>query len=393
MKSFPVLTLKKGREKSIINRHPWVFSGGVEKKPKAKEGDIVEVRSSENELLGYGHWAPDVSLACRMFAFTKEPIDIGESFWINKFSDAFFLRHNLPELRSTDAFRLIHAEGDGLPGMIVDIYGTTASVQLRTEGAAQLEGTLLKFLTEGMELENIFIRTEKKEFSDEENPGGKWVHGNEVKPVISENEMQFEVDVEGGQKTGFFLDQRDNRLMVSNFAYGKKVLNAFSYTGGFSVGALAGDAESVTSVEISKATSALCEKNIKLNFPKSTRHQMVTEDCFRYLKDMKQSAFDVIVLDPPAFTKHASTVDKAARGYKEINLKALQKVAAGGFLFTFSCSQHISKDLFRKIVFGAASDAGREVRVVAQLSQGGDHPVSIYHPEGEYLKGLALYVS
>jgi 23S rRNA (cytosine1962-C5)-methyltransferase len=271
--------------------------------------------------------------------------------------------------------------------VVVDIYGKAASVQLRTDGAITLLSAIENFLKSELGIESIYLRTEAKD-------GGKgtWTLGEGGENIFRENGLKFHSDIENGQKTGFFLDQRENRALLAKFSKDRKVLNAFSYSGAFSVYALHGGAKEVHSVDISGSATELAEKNVSLNFDDDSRHQAIKADCFQFLKEMETGTYDMIILDPPAFTKHISTVDKAARGYKEINMKAIQKVAENGYIFTYSCSQHISRDLFRKIVFGAAADAGREVRMVAQMSQGMDHPVDLFHPEGEYLKGLLLQV-
>jgi 23S rRNA (cytosine1962-C5)-methyltransferase len=390
--NYTQLVLKSGRERSVNNRHPWLFSGGVKFRPKATPGSIVAVTSNNGDLLGYGHYHPESTLICRMFAFTSEPIEITEAFWEEKLANAMAYRKQIfatteGGLEHTNGFRLIHAEGDGMPGVVADIYGKAASVQLRTDGAVTLLPVIQNFLVNELGIENIYLRTDHKD-------GGKgnWVLGEGGENIFVENGLKFHSDIENGQKTGFFLDQRENRAMLGTFSKGLRVLNAFSYSAAFSVYALAGGAREVHSVDISGAAVALAEQNVALNFGEDERHKAIKGDCFQFLKDLEPNTYDLIVLDPPAFTKHISTVDKAARGYKEINMKALQKVAENGFIFTYSCSQHISKDLFRKIVFGAAADAGREVRMVAQMGQGKDHPVDLFHPEGEYLKGLLLQV-
>lgn len=386
--SLPKLVLKSGRDRAVRNRHPWIFSGAVKTKPsKANEGDIVLVCDNEGEVLGLGHYAPKAALICRLFSFGSSVPEIDESFWKEKLRAAYHYRQSILDLNANTGYRLIHAEGDNMPGVIIDIYGDAASVQLRTKGTAQLAEVISSYLQTELAIKHIYLRTESKEDAD-----GEWVLGGETERTFKENGISFYVDIATGQKTGFFLDQRDNRALLREMAKDKKVLNTFSYSGAFSVFALAGGAKSVDSVDSSASATELADQNVRLNFPDTNKHQAIKADAFNFLKEMPDNAYDLIVLDPPAFTKHISTVQKAARGYKEINLKAMQKIAKGGLLFTFSCSQHISTDLFRKIVFGAAADAGREVRIVAQLSQAADHPVSIYHPEGEYLKGLVLYV-
>jgi 23S rRNA (cytosine1962-C5)-methyltransferase len=385
---YPALVLKSGRERSVINRHPWLFSGGIKTRPDAGAGEIVAVLSNKGDLLGYGHYHPQATLACRMFSFSREERTFDDSFWYGRLQAARSYRNQVLDTGQTDGFRLVHAEGDSLPGVVVDVFGEAASVQLRTAGAIQLYPVIAEFLQQEMGIYNIFLRTDRKEGGP-----GKWMDGKPGNYTFKENGLQFQADIEHGQKTGFFLDQRDNRTLLGQFAKDRRILNAFSYSGAFSVYALAGGAKSVHSVDISASATELANANVALNgLDKGDRHEAIKADCFKYLKEMEEGSYDLIVLDPPAFTKHISTVKKAARGYKEINLKAFQKVAPGGFVFTFSCSQHISRDLFRKIVFGAAADAGRPVRLVAQMSQGMDHPVDLYHPEGEYLKGLVLQV-
>lgn len=386
---YPILVLKSGRDRSIRNRHPWVFSGGVKQRPKASTGDIVAVHSNKGELLAYGHYAPDAALICRLFAFGEEERDINDAFWRNKLQLALRYRKESLHLGDTNGYRLVHAEGDGMPGVVLDLYGNAASLQLRTKGAQALLPLIQEFLVEEIGIEHLFLRKEKRKGQP---APGEWILGGLEQTTFRENGLSFLVDIEGGQKTGFFIDQRDNRALLREYSEGRTLLNAFSYSGAFSVAALAGNAKSVTSVDISAQAVEEARQNVTLNFGEVDHHEAVKADCFQYLKEMEDGRFDLIVLDPPAFTKHIRTVDKAARGYKEINLKAFQKIAPGGLLFTYSCSQHISKDLFRKIVFGAAADAGREVRIVCQMGQSPDHPVSIYHPEGEYLKGLLLQV-
>lgn len=393
MQEFPRLILKPGRDKAARNRHPWIFSGAVLRKPQADHGDIVAVAMDSGEILGFGHYAPDATLICRLFDFGAQTLDLaGGAYWQHKLQAALAYRRSVLDLSSTDGYRLVHAEGDSLPGVVIDLYADAASVQLRTAGARALEPQIRSFLVGQLGMKHIFVSTDKKDGKEELH--GQWVLGEPGERIFQENGLQFYVDIEMGQKTGFFLDQRDNRQALRLHARGRTVLNAFAYSGAFSAFALQGGAQHVASVDISAQATEYARRNVSLNFPGAdTPHEPIKADVFQYLKDMPVGKYDLIVLDPPAFTKHISTVDKAARGYKEINLKAMQKIAPGGLLFTFSCSQHISTDLFRKIVFGAAADAGREVRLVQQLSQAPDHPVSIFHPEGEYLKGLVLHVS
>ncbi|MEM6268795.1 MAG: class I SAM-dependent rRNA methyltransferase [Bacteroidota bacterium] len=385
--NYPQLVLKSGRERSVRNRHPWLYSGAIKTRPQAGVGDIVAICDNHGELLALGHYHPEATLACRIFAFTRKEISIDAAFWRQKLNAARAYRQQVLGSADTTGYRLIHAEGDGLPGVVLDIFGEVASLQLRTQGAIALYPIVEEFVRNELGIERLFLRTDRKE----DGPG-KWTVGGGNSAHFQENGLHFRADIEKGQKTGFFLDQRDNRALLREYAGGRRILNAFAYSGAFSVYALAGDAQLVHSVDISAAATALAQENVALNFAEEPRHEAIKADCFQFLKEMEPNAYDVIVLDPPAFTKHISTVKKASRGYKEINLKAFQKVTSGGYVFTFSCSQHISRDLFRKIVFGAAADAGRPVRLVATLSQGADHPVDLYHPEGEYLKGLVLQV-
>lgn len=388
--SFPVLRLRKGRERSLLNRHPYVFSGGIAAEPKAKDGEIVEVRGHGGEFLGYGHYAPGRNIRCRMFHF-GEPCAIDAAFWQERFERALRWRRSFIDPEQTTGYRLIHGEGDGLPGMVLDVYGEAASLQVRSAGLMPLLPQLQDWLKDRLNIRGLYLQTRK--VTQEKGEGGEWIFGEEMAAAeFLENGYTFTADIGRGQKTGFFLDQRDNREIVGKWSRGRKVLNAFSYSGAFSVYALGGGAEKVVSVDLSEEAIRQSEAHVEQNFGADAPHEALRADVFDYLREMPESAFDMIILDPPAFTKHRSTVDRAARGYKDINLRALRALPPGGLLFTFSCSQHVDTALFRKIVFGAAADAGRPVRVAAQLSQGPDHAFSIYHPEGEYLKGLMLQV-
>jgi len=385
--TFPNLILKKGKEKSFLNRHPWVFSGAVASLPNASEGGIVCILSHEKKIIGYGHYIPGSTICCRIFSF-GEKNDFNRAYWFEKFNAARLLREQwLPS--ETNGYRLLHAEGDHLPGLVTDIYGDAAVIQARTKGMQELLPILIEYLEEN----NIKHIAFKTDIHDEESDNIIWLKGNSPKAAFAENGIQFIADIEKGQKTGFFLDQRDNRFLLGSHCKGLSVLNTFSYTGGFSMYALKGGASRVVSVDLSKKALEIEKEIITLNNIDSSNHEAIATDCFDYLKQIPNDEFDVIVLDPPAFSKHISTVDKAARGYKEINLKALKKIKSGGLLYTFSCSQHISVTLFRQIIFSAAADSGRTVQVLHRLSQGPDHPTDLYHPEGEYLKGLLLKVS
>jgi 23S rRNA (cytosine1962-C5)-methyltransferase len=391
--SFPALVLKPGRERSLINRHPWVFSGAVGQEPKAEDGAIVQVTGADGSLLGYGHYSPLSQIRCRMFQFSQEALTFDDAYWQGRFDAALDLRESMLDLEETDGYRLIFAEGDGLPGVICDRYADSAVLQLRTAGARTLEALLVEWL-KGLGIEHIYLKGEKVE--SKKNPTGegdsRWLLGGvETMPFV-ENGLQFQALPVDGQKTGFFLDQRGSRELVMQRAEGRTVLECFSYTGGFGIYALAGGAASVTALDASAAALNQASEHAIANFGEEVPHSIVQADCFDYLKELEPEQFDLIILDPPAFSKRVGTVDKAARGYKDLNLKAIKKLPPGGLLFTFSCSQHVDRDLFRKIVYGAAADAKRTVRILGQMTQGADHPIDIYHPEGEYLKGIFLIV-
>ena len=389
---YPILQLKPKRERSILLKHPWIFSGGLERKPKANEGDIVEVRSHGNEILGYGFYSEKSQISCRMFDWQKKASEFEKAeYWTEKIKQALSLRKTILP-KNTDAFRLLHAEGDFLPGIIADVYANVVVLQILVRGIEQRKELIIEaFRRNGFE--NLYLKTKSSSQNIEEiSSSSGWLAGSgEGKVTAKEHNLLFNVDFAEGQKTGFFIDQRDNRNLLKDYSANKKVLNTFCYTGGFSVFALAGGATEVHSVDISAEAVRLAEENVKLNFP-NANHKGFAIDCFDYLKDMPENEYDVIVLDPPAFAKNARAVDNAARGYKQINMRAFKKIKPGGILFTFSCSQNISKDLFQKIVFGAAADVGRNVRIIHQLHQPADHPVNLYHPEGEYLKGLVLWI-
>ena len=387
------IKIKHGREKSFINRHPWIFSGALVTVPDYSNGEIVEAVTSDGAIIGYGFFSPASQITCRIFEFTSvRAADFDADYFSAKIRRASALRGRFINKEKTDCFRLIHAEGDFLPGLIIDVYGDTAVVQALIMGVELMLEDIADTL-ESLGYKNIFVKNSGANQVEGVCAGDYLLRGGEVERVeVLENSLKFTVDIAGGQKTGFFLDQRDNRELVRSLAQGKRVLNAFCYTGGFSVYALAGGAESVHSVDVSASAVDMTGENIILNSGETDRAVSIKADCFEYLREMDADFFDMIILDPPAFVKHASGVDKGARGYKDINLSALRRIKKDSLLLTFSCSQHVSQDLFRKIVFGAAADAGRNVRVLRQLSQGADHPVSIFHPEGEYLKGLLLHV-
>ena len=385
------IILKSGRERSLLNRHPWVFSGAVKVMPNAVSGEIVKVKTNSNELLGYGFFSPLSQITCRVFEFTQDETDINEAYWLNKIQKAYDLRKVIIDPTQTTIYRLLHAEGDFFPGVIVDVYADVAVVQLLVQGTEIIRDTICKGLYD-CGIKHIYLKTKSSSQNLESVVASGWVGEPKQMPIHAiENGIKFLIDVEKGQKTGFFVDQRENRKIVGEFSKGKKVLNTFSYSGGFSLYALEAGATLVHSVDSSKDAIDMCIQNVKENGYNDTKHLGIAEDVFEYMKK-NEVDYDIIILDPPAFAKSAKAVNNAARGYKNLNLVALQQIKPGGLLFTFSCSQHIDKDLFRKIVFGAAADAGRNVRVLRQLSQSEDHPINIFHPEGEYLKGLLLYV-
>jgi len=386
------IKIKKGRERSIRNRHPWIFSGALTSIPEYENGEIVEIISSSDEVLGYGFFSPRSQIVCRVFEFTEKKIAVFENdYFYNKIADALQLRKMLIG-KNTDCYRLVNAEGDFFPGLIVDIYGNVAVLQILVKGAELLLELIADSLT-GAGFRNICVKNPgANEVENVDIPFG-FIRGENISnTVVKENGLKFTVDTEHGQKTGFFIDQRENRELLKIFSAGRRVLNAFCYTGGFSVYALAGGAELVHSVDISGDAIEMTSVNIGINSSDRGNHKAIKADCFEYLRSMEENFYDLIVLDPPAFVKSSRGVEKGARGYKDINLSAMRKVKSDSLIFTFSCSHHVNADLFRKIVFSAAADSGRSVRVLAQLSQGKDHPFSIYHPEGEYLKGLLLHV-
>jgi 23S rRNA (cytosine1962-C5)-methyltransferase len=388
------IILKSGRDRSVINRHPWLFSGGVKQLPEAQNGDIVAVRDNQNNLLGYGFFSPQSQIVCRIFEFTNQTMDFSKSdYWYQKIQRAYNLRKQHILSADTNAYRLLHAEGDFFPGVIADVYGEMAVVQLLIKGTEKIAEHIIHSLQQ-LGIRYVYLKNKQTPGFKEDValPNGFLTTSVlEGSLTVQENGLSFLIDFEKGQKTGFFLDQRDNRALVKQYAKGKKVLNAFSYTGGFSVYALAGGAANVHSVDISKDAVRIGDENVALNFDTAASHESFAEDCFDYLRSTA-SIYDLVVLDPPAFAKNARSVPNAARGYKDLNLSGFKRIEPGGILFTFSCSQNIDSDLFRKIVFSAAADAQRNVRILHQLTQPADHPINIFHPEGEYLKGLVLYV-
>lgn len=392
--TYPVLQLNKGRERSLYHRHPWIFSGAVKTHPPVDAGAIVQVKAHDGAILGYGFYHPQSQITCKVFSFRTEAVEsFDDAYWLRKLQQAMAMRQRCLDGSRTNAYRWVHAEGDTFPGLIADVYGDTVVAQVLHQGTALLAEQLPHWFRH-FGFKNVYFKSKNasEKIEGVSIPDGWQGEAPQLPLVVKEHGLLFQVNPETGQKTGFFLDQRDNRQLLGQYAKGKRVLNTFSYTGGFSVYALHHGAEEVVSVDISKDAVAQCEQQIMLNNLPKEKHQAVAADCFDYLKQ-EGEGFDVMVLDPPAFAKNKRSVMQATRGYKELNLSAIKRIKPGGIIFTFSCSKNIDRDLFRKIVFGAAADARRDVRIIHQLTQGADHPVNIYHPEGEYLKGLVLYVS
>lgn len=389
---FPILKLRPAKERSILLKHPWIFSGAIQSEEKGiQEGDIVEVADAQGNYLATGHFHHG-SIKVRVFSFQQTTAD--QSFWEQKFQHAYRLRESLGLTHSseTNAYRLIHGEGDGFPGLIVDIYHTTAVMQAHTPGMYKLIDLFASCLKKlfGDRLVNIYDKSSQSLGNHASmSSGDRFLLGEASTERIKESNVLYEVNHVEGQKTGFFLDQRDNRSLLRSYAQQKSVLNTCCYSGGFSMAAAAGGASTIVSIDSSSKATALAEINSGLNRVKN--HEIITDDVFDFLKK-DDRMFDIVVLDPPAFAKHLNAVDKAMIGYRNLNTAGFRKVNPGGLLFTFSCSQVVDKTLFRKVVFQAAAQSGRNVRILHQLSQGADHPISIYHPEGEYLKGLVLYV-
>lgn len=390
------IILRPRKEESLKRFHPWVFSGAIAKTGQGiQEGDIVRVFSASGEFLGVGHYQVG-SISVRILSFTDETIN--EDFYTRRISSAYRMRMKIGLLHAgNNTFRLIHGEGDHLPGLIIDMYGKTAVVQAHSVGMDGDKEKIVDALQRVLgkdNLENIFYKSEGtlpfKAGIEADND--YLLGGQNVDPVALENGLRFNIDWLRGQKTGFFIDQRENRRLLEKYAAGKDVLNMFCYTGGFSVYALRGGARSVHSVDSSAKAVSLTDENIRLNFGEEPRHTSFSEDAFKFLKASTANAYDLIVLDPPAFAKHRGAISNALQGYKRLNLAALEKIKQEGILFTFSCSQAINKEQFRLAVFSAAAISGRKVSILHQLTQPADHPINIYHPEGEYLKGLVLFV-
>ncbi len=391
---YPQIRLRRGKEESLQRFHPWVFSGAIESIPDGiEEGDVVSVTDCRGKLIGTGHYQIG-SIAVRILDFADTTID--EHFFNDRLQQAFRLRRALGIIRKeNNAYRLVHGEGDFLPGLVVDIYGSTAVLQAHSPGMHFARNTIASCLTEldGASIQNVYYKSETTlPYKAHLDPQNDYIIGSYNGDTAIENGLKFRIDWLKGQKTGFFVDQRDNRMLLEHYSKGRRILNMFCYTGGFSVYAMRGGATSVHSVDSSAKAIALTRDNIEMNFPGDTRHKAFAEDAFKYLDTMQQGEYDLIILDPPAFAKHRSALRNALRGYQRINARAFEKISSGGIVFTFSCSQAVSREQFRLAVFSAAAQTGRRVRILHQLTQPADHPINIYHPEGEYLKGLILYV-
>ena len=386
------LQLKRGKEDSLLRFHPWVFSGAIQQADgDLSEGEVVRVVRNDGTFLAVGHYQAG-SIAVRILSFHDVAID--DQFWYSRLESALKMRIaiGMADNPQNNTYRLVHGEGDLLPGLIIDVYGQTAVMQAHSIGMhlsrVQIAEQLAKVM--GARIENIYYKSETTlPFMDHMENG--FLYGGSQENTAVENGLMFYVDWLHGQKTGYFVDQRENRSLLEKYARDKQVLNMFCYTGGFSFYAMRGGAKLVHSVDSSAKAIELTNRNVQLNFPGDPRHKAFCEDAFKFL-DQVNGQYDLIILDPPAFAKHRGALHNALKGYTRLNNKAFQKIQPGGILFTFSCSQVVTKDYFRNAVFTAAAQAGRKVRILHQLHQPADHPINIYHPEGEYLKGLVLYV-
>ncbi len=388
------IKLKPKKEESILRHHPWVFSGAIATLPNdLEEGELVKVLSADGRALGIGHFQIG-SIAVRLLQFGDR--DFPEDFFRQRLDAAFRLRQALGLIRpDNNCYRLVHGEGDFLPGLVIDIYGDTAVLQAHSPGMHYERMRIARALTEIPEarIRNVYYKSETTlPYKARLDPQNNYLIGKFDGNIAIENGLKFNIDWLKGQKTGFFVDQRENRALLEKFAHGRNVLNMFCYTGGFSVYAMRGGAAQVDSVDSSAKAAALTDANIELNFPGDPRHKTHAVDAFKFLADMEKDKYDLIILDPPAFAKHRSALKNGLIGYRKLNAKAFEKIKSGGILFTFSCSQVVTREMFRLAVFTAASQSGRKVRILHQLTQPADHPVDISHPEGEYLKGLVLYV-
>lgn len=400
MKTYKTIILKKGKEDSLQRKHPWVFSGAIYNADETlQEGDVVKILTANGDFIAVGHWQIG-SIAVRILSFVDEEINV--EFYENRLSTALDVRKSIGLLRSEEqngttinnTFRLVHGEGDGLPGLVIDFYADTAVMQAHSVGMhcdrLMIAQALKRVM--GDELLAVYYKSEttlpyKADLSQENG----FILGTSTNDIAVENGLKFHIDWLKGQKTGFFVDQRDNRSLLEQYSKGRKVLNMFCYTGGFSVYSMRGGAELVHSVDSSAKAVELVNKNIELNFPNDTRHKAFAVDAFKYLDEMGEK-YNLVILDPPAFAKHRDALKQALRGYTKLNARAMEKMPKGSILFTFSCSQAVNKDQFRTAIFAAAMQTGRNIRILHQLHQPADHPINIFHPEGEYLKGLVVYI-
>ena len=386
--------LKKGKEEALNRFHPWIFSGAIHHMDdNIEEGELVNIFTASNEFIAVGHYQIG-SIAIRVLTFSK--VEISYDFWCDRLSSALKMRQNvgIADNNVNNTYRLVHGEGDYLPGLVIDCYGETAVMQAHSVGMHVCREEICRALIKvmGERIKHVYYKSETTlPFKAELGQENGFMYGETDNDIAIENGLKFHVDWLRGQKTGFFVDQRENRNLLEHYAKGKSVLNMFCYTGGFSVYAMRGQAKLVHSVDSSAKAVELTNRNIALNFPDDLRHEAFCEDAFKYL-DNNDNKYDLIILDPPAFAKHRAALRNALKGYTRLNVKGLQRIKHGGILFTFSCSQVVSKEHFRNAVFTAAAQAGRKVRILHQLHQPADHPINIYHPEGEYLKGLVLYV-
>lgn len=386
--------LRKGKEESLNRFHPWIFSGAIHHMDdNIEEGEFVNIFTASNEFIAVGHYQIG-SIAIRVLTFSK--VEISYDFWCDRLSSALKMRQNvgIADNNMNNTYRLVHGEGDYLPGLVIDCYGETAVMQAHSVGMHVCREEICRALIKvmGERIKHVYYKSETTlPFKAELGQENGFMYGGTDNDIAIENGLMFHVDWLRGQKTGFFVDQRENRNLLEHYAKGKSVLNMFCYTGGFSVYAMRGQAKLVHSVDSSAKAVELTNRNIALNFPDDLRHEAFCEDAFKYL-DNNDNKYDLIILDPPAFAKHRAALRNALKGYTRLNVKGLQRIKHGGILFTFSCSQVVSKEHFRNAVFTAAAQAGRKVRILHQLHQPADHPINIYHPEGEYLKGLVLYV-
>jgi 23S rRNA (cytosine1962-C5)-methyltransferase len=391
------IQLKPKKEESLQRFHPWLFSGAIQHiEGTPAEGDLVEVLDNKRNFLAIGHYQIG-SIAVRVVSFENIPVD--NDFWSRKIQQAYAMRLSLGLIvtNKNNTYRLIHGEGDSLPGLIVDVYDDTAVMQAHSVGMHEIRQVLAESIVKNVPgVKNVYYKSETTlPFNAPITPEDGYLIGKETADLSAiENGLKFHVDWLRGQKTGFFVDQRENRSLLERYSKGKSVLNMFCYTGGFSVYALRGGAELVHSVDSSAKAIELTEKNVQANYPNDPRHTSFDEDAFKFLNNLQhnEQKYDLIILDPPAFAKHREAIRNALKGYKRLNAKAFEQIKPGGILFTFSCSQVITKDQFRLAVFSAAAESKRNVRILHQLSQPADHPINIYHPEGEYLKGLVLWV-